>query len=50
LQKKFVSYTAKECDLTKNKISFEEFIGEEGKGLELTKKITKLRGEITDLN
>jgi len=31
-------------------MSFKEFIGEEGKGLELTKKITKLRGEITDVN
>jgi len=34
----------KECDATKNDMSIEEFIGE-GKGLELMKKIEKLRKE-----
>jgi len=31
-------------------MSIEEFIGKEGKGLELMKKIEKLREEITDVN
>jgi len=30
-------------------MSFEEFIEENGKGLELMKKIKKLRGEIIDI-
>jgi len=33
-----------------NEKSFEEFIEEKGKRLELRKKIKKLRGEITDVN
>jgi len=40
----------KECDVTKNKMSFDEFIEEEEKGLELMKKIKKLKEEITDVN
>jgi len=40
----------KECDAAKNDMSIEEFIEEEGKGLELMKKIKKLREEITNVN
>jgi len=45
LQSRFVPYT--ERMRMKNIMSFEEFIEEKGKGLELIKK---LRGEITDIN
>jgi len=48
LQSRFVPYT--ERMQMKNVMSFEEFIEEKGKGLELMKKIKKLRGEIIDIN
>jgi len=43
-------HTLKECDVTKNEMLIEEFIGKEEKELELMKKIKKkLKEEVTDV-
>jgi len=33
----------KECEITKSEITLEDFIGEEGKGLDLMKEIERAR-------
>jgi len=38
----------KECEITKNEIPIEEFIGEEGKGLELMKRIERAREKMKE--
>lgn len=41
-----MDHVLKECEMTKSEMVIEEFLGEEGKGLEVMKKIGRTREEV----
>lgn len=43
--KESLKHVLKECEATKNEISMEEFLSEEGNGLNIMKKIDQIREE-----